>query len=106
MQRLRLICAVFVLVFAPLVGAFAGTHHHCHDVGHGHAQDVVTAEEDCDSHAPNLALANCDECQAAFAAVPVATPMLAAIDVHVPAAAELKTALARHVFSLFRPPKA
>jgi|GEM_PF-4294340 len=106
MPRLRLLCAVFLLVFAPLSGAFAAAHHHCHDVWHGHAQNAVAADEDCDSHAPNLALTTCEECQAAFAAVPFAAAILSSADGHVPAAQDMTAALAHHVFSLFRPPKA
>jgi hypothetical protein len=105
MPRLRLICAVLVLVFAPFVGAFAVAHHHCNDAWHGHAQGTVAAEEDCDSHAPNLVLANCDECQAAFAAVPLVGLVLAHVGVEVPVEEDRKAALARYAFSLFRPPK-
>jgi hypothetical protein len=45
MARFRLICAVLLIVFAPLTGAFAAAHHHCHDVWHGHAQDAAEVVE-------------------------------------------------------------
>jgi hypothetical protein len=111
MRFLRIFIAATLLVCAPLAGAFAAalgvdaTHHHCDDVWHGHADHVVSAQDDDHDARPNLDPSICDDCHIVLAALPFDTPP--AMDVRAasfpPAVAA--AAQARVAVALFRPPK-
>jgi hypothetical protein len=106
MPLLRLLCAVTLLLLAPFAGAWAAAHHHCHDVWHGHADEAVSADEDCGSQAPNLPGALCDDCGVPLAAEPFALLDLRGVIHHAVVAENVSAAQAHIVFSHFRPPQA